>query len=131
MGCIYNNIYKVMPAIIMWSLWKRRNSLKHGKSMVNMTLEMARQMVKSQNNCNSFSSRSVSEEKTRATIIHIIREGNCLNDSLANIVIDSQTDHEYHDWQKLPLVGRKNLNSNKSQLPNYMIKTRRITHNDT
>ncbi|KAH0712191.1 hypothetical protein KY289_008150 [Solanum tuberosum] len=70
-------------------------------------------------------------QQTRATITHIFQEGNCLADSLANIAIESQTYHEYHAWQELPLVGRKILNSDKAQIPNYRIKTRRITHNDT
>ncbi|XP_015163816.1 uncharacterized protein [Solanum tuberosum] len=70
-------------------------------------------------------------QKTRATITHVFREGNCLADALANIAIESQTDHEYQAWQELPLVLRKILNSDKAQIPNYRIKTRRITHNDT
>ncbi|KAH0715131.1 hypothetical protein KY284_008036 [Solanum tuberosum] len=70
-------------------------------------------------------------QKTRATITHVFREGNCLADALANVAIESQTDHEYQAWQELPLVLRKILNSNKAQIPNYKIKTRRITHNDT
>ncbi|KAH0651087.1 hypothetical protein KY284_030999 [Solanum tuberosum] len=42
-----------MPAIIMWSLWKRRNAIKHGggiswDGMVDMTMELVRQVVKTQ-----------------------------------------------------------------------------------
>ncbi|KAH0712441.1 hypothetical protein KY289_008400 [Solanum tuberosum] len=70
-------------------------------------------------------------QKTRATITHVFREGNCLVDALSNIAIESQRDNEYQAWQELPLVLKKILNSDKAQIPNYRIKTRKITHNDT
>ncbi|KAH0724746.1 hypothetical protein KY284_000611 [Solanum tuberosum] len=47
------SIYRAIPTIIMWSLWKRRNALKHGnviswEGMVEMTIEVVRQMVKTE-----------------------------------------------------------------------------------
>ncbi|XP_015159786.1 uncharacterized protein [Solanum tuberosum] len=41
------SIYRAIPTIIMWSLWKRRNALKHGsgiswEGMVEMTIEVVR-----------------------------------------------------------------------------------------
>uniref|UniRef100_A0A0V0IS15 Putative ovule protein n=1 Tax=Solanum chacoense TaxID=4108 RepID=A0A0V0IS15_SOLCH len=46
-------IYKAMPGIIMWSLWKSRNAFKHDNDiryerMVDLVMKVVRQMVKCQ-----------------------------------------------------------------------------------
>ncbi|KAH0776582.1 hypothetical protein KY290_007993 [Solanum tuberosum] len=66
-------------------------------------------------------------QKTRATITHIYREGNCL----ANIAIDSQMDHEYHNWHELPLMERRILNSDKARLPTRGLEHGELIHNDS
>ncbi|WMV09900.1 hypothetical protein MTR67_003285 [Solanum verrucosum] len=61
-----------------------------------------------------------------ATITHIFREGNGLADSLANITMESQSEHQYLKFQELPLKERRILNVEKAQIPTLRIWTRQI-----
>ncbi|WMV25242.1 hypothetical protein MTR67_018627 [Solanum verrucosum] len=65
-------------------------------------------------------------EKIKAKITHIFREGNSLADSLANIAIESQAEHQYSSFQELPLKERRILNTDKAQIPTLRIRTRAI-----
>ncbi|KAG5581127.1 hypothetical protein H5410_051754 [Solanum commersonii] len=55
--------------------------------------------------------------KLQASLTHTFREGNCVADSLANEVVESQTTKEYNTFQELPntkhhIQEKKNHNTN-------------------
>lgn len=69
----------------------------------------------------------VKSQSLQGNIIHIFREGNTVADALANEVIEAQNTKEYHCFQDLPVSIRKQINMDKSQIPNLRIRTQRIS----
>jgi len=65
-------------------------------------------------------------QKINATITHTFREGNCLANSLANIAIESQAEHQYFSFKEMPLTERRILNAEKAQIPTLKIRNRKI-----
>ncbi|WMV49324.1 hypothetical protein MTR67_042709 [Solanum verrucosum] len=65
-------------------------------------------------------------QQISATITHIFREGNGLADSLANIAMESQSEHQYLRFQEFPLKEKRILNVEKAQIPTLRIRTRKI-----
>ncbi|KAK4731106.1 hypothetical protein R3W88_024094 [Solanum pinnatisectum] len=95
-----------LTALIAYKLWR----LIHSVSRKPFSMEEIREIMK----------------KIRAKITHIFREGNSLADSLANIVIESQAEHQYSCFQELPLKERRILNADKAQIPTLRIITHAI-----
>lgn len=58
--------------------------------------------------------------------IHCYREGNALADFLANHAFEVDGLVQFHSFAGLPSQARKILNLDKAQVPNFIIKTRRI-----
>lgn len=57
-------------------------------------------------------------------VSHIMREGNCLADHLANYTLD-KGDIEAHSFAELDVQGRRIVNSDKLQCPYLRIKVAR------
>lgn len=45
-------------------------------------------------------------QNINVTIIHTFKEGNCLADSLTNITIESQAEHQYFSFQEMPYFAK-------------------------
>ncbi|WMV50754.1 hypothetical protein MTR67_044139 [Solanum verrucosum] len=54
--------------------------------------------------------------KLQALLTHTFREGNCVADSLANEVVESQSTKEYNTFQELPSSIRRHINLDKAQV---------------
>ena len=60
-----------------------------------------------------------------ANITHIFREGNNVADLLANEVVKTQQRKEYKNFADLPSNITSQINIDKSQIPTFIIRTRR------
>ncbi|WMV58420.1 hypothetical protein MTR67_051805 [Solanum verrucosum] len=61
-----------------------------------------------------------------ATIIHTFREANNVPDLLAKEVVESQNIKEYTTFGDLLTHLRRQINSDKAQIPTLRIRTRKI-----
>ncbi|KAH0637696.1 hypothetical protein KY289_037611 [Solanum tuberosum] len=65
-------------------------------------------------------------QRLNATIIHTFREANGVPDLLAKEVVESQNIKEYTTFVDLPTHLRRQINSDKAQIPTLRIRTKKI-----
>lgn len=63
-------------------------------------------------------------------IKYIFREANQLADKLANLALDQDERIQRHTFQQLPVICRRIVNMEKTQIAATRIKTRKITLHD-
>ncbi|XP_060183338.1 uncharacterized protein LOC132613336 [Lycium barbarum] len=137
----FRTIFKAIPMVTMWQIWKWRNIVLYG----------GRMSINKAKNCKQDSEIGFSYARMYAAARRIpggsnliaearaLHEGlkYCVTHSLLPVVMetDSMTmkmiltgDHHFHSFTSLPVKARKNLNTEKSHIPYMRIRTAKDHH---